>query len=365
MHPLILAAALAAVPPAAAGPPAQPTVAPPRAAKEAVPQSIWRDAEGAEAEHLQSGLRCPAAMGEFRRVQVTSYDGFGLDVSCGYNSRVGVVTMYLTRMGDVPGAFAGAKASMAEHLAARGLRPLSDGPYEAAGLTWLRAEHTFDGDMRSDLWIADMDGWILKFRATYPERAAASVAAEVEALMTIARESAGVRVALCAKAPPAVRAGKAVKIRGRSELGLMGAVLGAAAASHEDSEDAEITYCVEERIAERDKGFLVWRGVAASGEDALADRLTAMTMGPPPTLDTAADAIGGLIADKVGPGDAPQRWVATMTEGPQVAIYGYFEGRPPPKALVPLLLRILDGKAKPIGGYSVDGKTITVNVPDR
>jgi hypothetical protein len=365
----ILAAAIAGFPPGEVSPPPSQTVVAPRAAKEKIPESIWRDAEGPVAEHLQTGLRCPDKMGDFRRVHAMNFDGFGLDVSCGYNSDVSVVTLYLTLMGDLEGSFGHAKASIAEHLGTRGLRPVSEGRVEAGGLTWLRAEFTFDGYMRSDLWMADMDGWILKFRASYPDRAAASVAAEIEALMTGATETAGARLALCGKSSRPARAARAVKVRGDSaSIGLMGAVLGGAAASLADEEgegeSADITYCVEEAVTQKDKGFLIWRGVTPDGGDARADRLSAMTMGPPPTLDLEADSLSSLIAAKVGP-DGPQRWMATMRDGRQVDIYGYFEGRPPPKALIPVLTRILDGKTKPIGGYSVDGKTITVSAPDR
>src|SRR5580704_19085749 len=62
------------------------------------PRSIWRLDEAGAAEHLQTGLSCPARVGEFDRTQLVNYDALGFDVDCNYARADGAdITVYLTR----------------------------------------------------------------------------------------------------------------------------------------------------------------------------------------------------------------------------------------------------------------------------
>jgi hypothetical protein len=358
MRALILAGLVAAAPaiaetPAAAG-----------KAQQAPPQSVWRPLADGEVEHLQSGLRCPVTLDDFRRTGITTYDGFGLDVSCGYNSRTVVLTAYLTRGVGADAGFAQAKSDLLQAQEARHPQLVSDGGATLGGLQWLRAEYAIDDDTRTDVWMTDLHGWALEYRATYPARDAAAMSAGLAKLTELVQASAGAHLALCAKSQPPARPGKLMKSKPADDL--MSALLGGAAAAGvaeaKATASVPITFCVEDPAPSKGAGLLAWRGVTPDGEDARVDRLTAMTMGPPPALETELDETGSVIAAELHGGKA-ERWTATVSDGKQVSIFANYERRPAAKVLAPLMLQILDGKARPIGGYSIDGKTITVNTP--
>lgn len=118
-----LAVALAAASPTDPVPPsASTTVAAPDQSRRPEPESIWRPGADGGFEHLQSGLQCPAASGDFRRDHVTAFNPWGTDVSCGYGGHGAVITLYLTRATGLEEAFSGAKASIMEHLGPTGVR---------------------------------------------------------------------------------------------------------------------------------------------------------------------------------------------------------------------------------------------------
>ena len=336
--------------------------------KPETPLSVWRLGDDGSAEHLQTGLRCPAALGDFRQVGTTTYDGFGLDVSCGYNAAGAAITVYLTRMGGLEAAFTGAKQSLVERAQAKHPSLVSDGKAPSGGLDWLRAEYQEDGGVRSDIWMTEVRGWVLKYRATYPAADAEAVSAKLATLTDLVRASAGARLDLCARSSRPERRGKELRDKSRTaELGLMGALLGSVAqAAAKDAKAAPaqpIVFCVEEPLAAKDNHLLSWRGVMPDGQDAHVDRLTPMTVGVPPALETALDSMGNLIVAERSGSKAPERWMATMEAGGKTSIYAYYDRRPSAETLAPLMARILDGKAQPIGGYSVDGKNLNITVP--
>lgn len=345
----ILAAFLA---PTAPAPAARPTTPPIPQAEQKEPLSVWAPGPGGGFEHLQTGLNCAAEAAGLRRTGLATFHPFGFDVGCAYGGEKAIVSLYLTRMNDPAAAFAGAKASLEAQNAERRPRLTSDGRASLGGLQWLRAEYAMDGGMRSEIWLADVHGWSLKYRVTYAADEAAAVAAGLEALTAQVRTTAVARLELCARSSAPTRSGKAIEGKAAAELGVAGAVLGGVTQGAAKGADPEtLVYCVEEAIAETDKGFLSWRGVTGDGRDAQSDRLTALTMGPPPSLETSSDSLTG------------GRWIATMRDGDQTSIYAYFDGRPPPGALTGLLVRILDGKAAPLAAYRFEDGKITVSLP--
>lgn len=361
-------AALLAAAPVTGG---QPSTASPLQSQQAAPrkepESVWRPAPGDVFEHLQSGLSCPAEVAGFQRTGVATYDGFGLNVSCGYNSQTAAVTLYLTRMGPLGDAFTGAKQSLEEAWRARAPRLLVDGPTTLAGQAWLRAEYELvGGGMRSSIWVTDKHGWILKFRATYPATASGEVSAEIEALSAQAQRSAGAHLDLCAKSKAPARPGKTVT-PGR-DAGIdttMASLLGgvaAASAQDEGKAAVPITFCVEDAVPQKGMNLLTWRGVTPDGEDARIDRVTGMTVTPPPALDIALDETGSLVTTELT-GKVREFWLATLTQNRQVLIVAYFDGRPSFKLANDLMGRIFAGKVKALGSYSLDGKTVNVVVP--
>jgi hypothetical protein len=133
----------------------------------------------------------------------------------------------------------------------------------------------------------------------------------------------------------------------------------------DDEKPKEVTpiiFCVEEPLQVRDMHFLAWRGVEPDGSDAEVDQLTGMTVGPPPTLTIARNGTASLIlAELTRKGS--DRWTATVTQGRKTTIFGHFERRPAGKLTADLMARILSGKARSLGGYDAESKTVTVVTP--
>lgn len=142
---------------------------------------------------------------------------------------------------------------------------------------------------------------------------------------------------------------------------LGGAMLSAAAegASTGSATMQELTWCAEAPIQIEPYRMIYWRAVQADGTDADMDRITLVSNGPPPTLGLAPDSLAGLI----GGNDGPAQWTATISAEQGVAIYAYFKSRPPTASVATLFTEILSGKAKPVGSYAVNGKSITIGMP--
>jgi hypothetical protein len=354
---------------AAPGAPSQPTVA---QGQERIPQSIWR-VERSDAEHLQSGLSCPGMVQGWPRAGLTIYDAYGLDVSCGYNSfRDGaVVTLYLTRGGPLEAAYGQAKRDFVQRGALSNRRLLAEGSVTLGGLAWRKAAYAGDGEMRSDIWLTELSGWLFEYRATYPAASEPAVTAQLEQLTRMTTESAGRRLALCARFPEPGRRGKAIKDASRlSSMAIMGAIMGggteeAAREKAEKEPGTPIVYCVEGPVAGVGYPLLAWHGVGPDGADANLDRVSLLTNGPAPSLDLSFDGVGGVLSALNGRGAKPaeELWVASLQTDSKTSIFGYFDGRPPPSLTAKLFVQILKGEAKPLSGYSTDGKAINITVP--
>jgi hypothetical protein len=148
----------------------------------------------------------------------------------------------------------------------------------------------------------------------------------------------------------------------------MVALLGGVAAAAAQEKGAEVTpiiYCPEGPIERMKVPMLMWRGVRPDGSLADSDRVTAMSVGRPPTLDSTADTLGSIVNGEIERRAPRPRWVATLQEGGRTTIYGYYDGRPAPASLGLLLQDVLDGKAKPLGSYSLDGNTVNIGIPTR
>ena len=328
------------------------------------PQSIWTRAADGTLEHQQSGLRCPRRLGPLQRHGTRIYDGYGLDVSCGYSANGVVITVYLTRGVAADPGLAEAKAQLENRSPAK---LLFEGRAPQGGLDWRKAEYQLgDGEIRSDIWIAELHGWGVKYRATYPAGEAAFAARELAALTEAVQASAGKRLAVCAKAASPARQG--VRVTDAKQLGevsVRSGLLGAIALAGQKHKGAEPsdppTFCVEDPV--ENTRFLFWRGARANGADAEVDRLTGMTMGPPPVLEVARDGLGDLVQAEASGKAGPQHWTAAVTQDGRTMIFGYFEGRPSPEQLAPLMQEIVTGKATPITAYSVEGRDVNVSVP--
>jgi len=326
------------------------------------PASIWRTVDDASVQHLQSGLTCPAALGAYRRSEHRAFDGFGFDVGCALKAPEAALTLYLTRTDKVDESYEMTKVAVTRASAALSPRLVAETQLSQDGLTWRRATYAFDGDTRSDIWVAPLHGWVLKYRVTYPAAAEASIQGDLGALTRAVQASAGARLEACAKSKAPKRTGRLIDPSGLMSSPIMLAALMSQGAAPDEPENPPFAYCVEEAFQAEGKGYLVWRGVSRDGRDAGTDLVTVMTVEPPPTLEIAVDEIGNKITERLS-GRRQSRWIATMRSEKARLVYGYFDRRPSAQSTVPLLAKALSGEVKALGGLDLENKAILVGPP--
>jgi hypothetical protein len=335
-----------------------------------LPQSVWRTSDGDDLVHLQSGLSCPHEYAGLHRTEAKLFDGLGFDVGCNYAAPGVALTVYIFRRpaNTVAAAMAQAKDEYLTLGADRHPTPISEGSVGDGGLTWSTALYAEDGNLRSGIRVAELQDWIVLYRVTYRTSAEAAAGAGMSEMSTLVRTSAGAQLDRCAKSPTPKRDGaritsaKAVQDAAMMTSILGGAMLSAAAdkkAKDDSSPVQEITWCAEAPMQVAPYRMIFWRAVDADGEDADLDRITVASIGPAPTLALAADGLAGLIGGNGG----PVHWAATMSGGNGATIYAYFKSRPSSASVAALFSDILSGKAKPVGSYAVDGKSISIGVP--
>jgi hypothetical protein len=337
-------------------------------AKDSDPQSIWRFDKAKAAEHLQSGLVCPPILRDYARNQLALYDRFGLDVSCNYAGADKDLTVYVTRRrtSGVDEDLAEAKRELLEVRAERHPKLISETRTSKDGLDWVTTMYAEDGGVHSGIWMADLKGWTLEYRATYRTPLESAVMTDIAALTDTVRKSAGVRTALCAKSSAPVRQGRAITDKdGLQHAAMLGSLVGGAAGLENEKSPKDVvtlTWCPEQSVERSNASYLFWRGVADDGSDARADRITAMTVGSPPVLDITFDPLLNLVDEDKGK-PAADRWSASMRQGGKTWIYGYYEGRPSPDVVTALFADILSGKAKPLAGYGAEGNSLNITLP--
>ena len=340
----------------------------------APPPSVWQSPMWGDMEHLQSGLLCPSHFGDYHRDSAMVFDAFGLDVGCDYRTRNSAITLYLTRRSGsgLDAALAEAESEVMKFGAAKHPQALGRTRLTAAGLDWTTTLYAEDGGLRSSIWLADLNGWTLEYRATYAIAQAARVRADLEQMTANVESSAGAHLALCARSAVPARDGLIVTDAAEISSAALTTSLdggGAMAAAHDGKARREPApvWCADQPVARDGFHLLFWRAVdAATGADAHADRITIIdnTARPAPVLQVAADSLGDLANNARGRGDGkPQRWAATITTPEHVLILGYFHGRPSAVTVASLYSDILTGKAKAVGSYSASGKDIVINVP--
>ncbi|HEY3812087.1 MAG TPA: hypothetical protein VGL66_02595 [Caulobacteraceae bacterium] len=369
---LAATAALADTPPNAASP-SQAAQAP-----QTPPLSIWVPEKDGY-RHLQSGLVCPASLEGYQRTDASIFDNYGLDVGCNYSGHGRGVTLYLTRRAGsgIDAAMTEAKRELAQLGADRHPQLISDKTVSANGLNWMVSLYGEDGGAHSSIWIADLGGWTLEFRATYPAADEDATVADLATMADAAKASAGPTLDACAKSQTPERRGSLITDqKSNASAAMMTSLLGGgamAAADDPKTKDAvkeePLFWCPEAPLQSGRNGMLFWRAVKADGSDGRSDRISLMTQDEPPVMVIAADSLADLInaveKKKSDIKEPDLHWSATLTTKKQVLIFGYFNDRPSPDHVVELFDQVLSGKAKALGGYSVDGKNITISMPDK
>jgi hypothetical protein len=321
------------------------------------PLSVWRVGDDGGVQHLQSGLSCPQQVAGYRRTGLLVYDAYGLDIDCNYNDGREDITVYLTRRssGDIGAAMASAKNQLELFGGARHARLLSESRSTVGGLPWSVALYGEDNGVRSAIWMADLDGWTLEYRVTYPAANAAKIISDIESITALVARSAGRQLDLCAKAPPVRRNGAAVTdAQALDRSAKMSSIAGASGSDKTKDPAPALTWCLEAPLQMAKGHALFWRAVTPSGADARLDQVSVMSMEAPPTMRIAPDA-----------SDGAGQWVASMDRWGLTLLYGYFKGRPSPQAAQDLYARVLTGEAKIIGGYSVENGVRTVIAPSK
>lgn len=327
-------------------------------------KSIWRIDAAGEATHAQSTFVCPARIGTFNGGKATVHDSFGLDVSCSFDlPNAARVTVFLTkRTGQsLQDDFNATRAAI---VAYRSGQELTETTAETlAGPTaFLSTSYDLDdGNAATAVWMTDLAGWTLKYRAFYVQRARTDT---IEALAKItgqARATAGAHLAACAAATPIVRNGIEIKDRELTRR------LSLIAGMSEQSGTESVTplpkherWCVENKIEAREAPMLYWRNIANSGADGPVDRLTLMTEEEPPTWLISANAAASMLVDAR---DGPGALIHQLTEprDGKVFMFAYYRGRPSLTTLAPLVRSIIAGQVRPVAKY--DPATNTVTLP--
>jgi hypothetical protein len=248
---------------------------------------------------------------------------------------------------------------------------LSETASTLGGLAWKVATYGEDGDLHSAIWLADLHGWTFEFRATYPKAEESAVQADLAKMTDTVIASAGAKLAACEKAPAVERKGDLITdAKEISSEAMMSSILGGAAMMAVQEGKGEKTelvlWCVDTTLKQATGAMMFWRGVHPNGSDAQTDQVTLMTQDAPPALTASADSMAALM-DNLSKKNAAEmkgpHWSATLTTTKQVLIFGYFNDRPTPARLADLFDQVLSGKAKAVGGYSVNGKNINITVP--
>jgi hypothetical protein len=325
------------------------------------PLSVWRLADGGDAEHLQSGLACPFRFQGYTRHDLHVYDNWGLDVGCDYGRPGSDATVYLTRFGrvDLGQVYESAKRSFLQARANLNPHLRTESHPTDGGLAWDLAIYDDDHGLADMVWIGDLDGWVLEYRVTYPVSEEDRVRAEMTQWTEAVQASAGARLTLCAKSPEPARGGAPITevktLEGDAvivPLVTFGSLNGAPAGGRPGP---EVVWCVDHTGSAGDENLILWRGALPDGSDAYVDRITAMTQGAPTALTAQPGLPTGVVPGGAG------RWVATITDGVRTRYYGSFTARPTPTALAALYLNILGGQARPLSSY--DGHTVTISMP--
>jgi hypothetical protein len=214
------------------------------------------------------------------------------------------------------------------------------------------------------IWLGDLSGWTIEYRATYRAPDEARVFNDIRSFAADVRASVGARLQACAKAAPAARDGKPVTDPNAVQsASMMTSILGGAMQSMAAAGEAtEVTSnaCFERAGTYAGYPLAFSRSIGSDGADRLADVVTVVTAGAPITVNFAGGGLAGLVTDKPG---EPQQWTATYDRGGQTLIYGYFNGRPTIDQMGDLVAKMLSGNAKPVGGYSVKGKEVSIAMP--
>jgi hypothetical protein len=323
-----------------------------------LPLSIWQ----ADGIHRQSTLTCPAKVGNFERITLTPFDNFGFDVGCNFDYRGEArITLYLTRRkgGSLADDLQIAKDALKQNMTSA---QLIDGASAApTGLAFQGSIYAVSGTIRTAVWVADVSGWTMKFRATYRSENEADVVATMTTLTDGAKRTAVTHLAACAAAPAVTRDGKEVTDKTKMMSLSLTAMMGEASDDLDDkaAKPAAEQWCAEEALGDQETPMLFWRNIANASNAGAADRVSLMTMGEPPILLSVGNPVAGLVQTDLT-GDGGLIYQFTARQGTTSFVFAFFAGRPSSTALAPIAKDVFLDKRGALTSYDSKSKTITI-----
>jgi hypothetical protein len=324
-------------------------------------KSIWREDEKNAIVHLQSGLSCDAHVGTFRRQDVHVYKPTGLDISCNYmDAQRSLITLYLTRRdgNSLADDFTEAEREMLQ--ISPDTSPLS-APTETNGLRSALYARS-GGTIREGIWVGDITGWTLEYRATWKPSDEAVTLDEISALTAMASRTAGTLLGLCAKSPVPARDGTALIDKSEIQQTLIMASLmmgGQAMLSKKDGTTR--FWCAESVVGQDDDSYLLWHAILADGADAGADKLTGFTAAEPVPLMSEADELTNKVLAEAAKTTLPKRrWTLSRLSDTGTWLYGFYDGRPTTSDLAKMMTGIEHRTAHPLSGFDPKTKKITI-----
>ncbi len=320
-----------------------------------LPLSIWH----ADGTHQQSKLVCPATIGTFERVELIPFDNFGFDVGCNFDYRGEArITLYLTRRKGESLADDLQSAKDALKLNMTSAQLIEGAIASPAGLPFTGAIYSVTGSIRTAVWVADVAGWTMKFRATYRNDNETSVVAAMSTLTDSAKRTAATHLSACAAAPSVTRDGKEITDKDRiMSLSLMAGMLDATL-DEKNVKPAE-QWCAQEATGDNEAPMLFWRNIAVAGNAGPMDRISLMTMGEPPVLVSTANPTASLIDNEAGEGKGLIHQLSEK-RGDTSYIFTFFSGRPAVATLTPVAKDVFLGKRNPTTSFNSKTNTITI-----
>jgi hypothetical protein len=318
-----------------------PTISPINPALNSIPpRSVFDVDVDRGATHQQSHLVCPAAVAGFPRIGTTLFDRWGFDVGCTYRNAAGsTITLYVYRAlgrGSMDEDFNGAQGSVPQ--VTPGAQPRGQTGIHPPGPDWRGAGFTLPNGALTEIHIAPLSDWRLKYRVTYMPAEAGAAGAAITELSGIVARTAGPHLARCAASPPPPRTGQ--RNRDTDVLQALAAATAFEAANSVVASKPDMNWCAEAGFNAGSRDFLYWRN-ADAGTAGAVDRITPINEGPRAFVVRAPAKVVAEVMKEMGVRSAadPETVYGLVLDGAdQMSIVAIFSGRPSPQEIAPLAL---------------------------
>jgi len=226
-----------------------------------------------------------------------------------------------------------------------------------ARVPWLEA-HYVQKDLMYDsgIWMTDLAGWTLFFRATYPTTRKSEAIAAMAVLAESVVSEVLPHLTNCAIAPEPGGNGKEIT----DVTLLMATVLTSAGLANIGKMQTETPLWCATTGSEIDGvPILIWQNAASSAASPLLATVTSLEKSPSFELTSnplVTAVVGGAHKEFKGP-----IYMLTVVGEKDVRLYAVFDGRPSYQELGQIVANVLLGKKNPFASYDAGGKHVTIN----